>query len=77
MLSTPRDVGRMIRRRGRKSKSEIDILRSAIVLTSAGLDASMKRLVTDVGRHLIMQNGTGARHEYEEQLKRDGETEGF
>lgn len=59
--------------KGRKSKSEIDILRSAIVLTSAGLDASMKRLVTDVGRHLIMQDGTGARHEYELQLKREME----
>lgn len=59
--------------KGRKSKSEIDILRSAIVLSSAGLDASMKRLVTDVGRPLIMQNGTGARREYEQHLKREME----
>ena len=57
--------------KGRKSKSEIDILRSAIVLTSAGLDASMKRLVKDVGRYLIGRDGTGTRHEYEEHLKRE------
>lgn len=57
--------------RGRKSKSEIDILRSAIVLTSAGLDASMMRLVNDVGRDLAMQRGSGAHREYEEHLKRE------
>lgn len=31
--------------RGRNSVSEVDILRSAIVMTSAGLDASMQLLV--------------------------------
>lgn len=31
----------------------------------------MKRLVKDVGRYLIGQDGTGARHEYEEHLKRE------
>lgn len=57
--------------KGRKSKVEIDVVRSAIVLTSAGLDASMKRLVNDVGRVLAMRTGTGARGEFEEHLKRE------
>lgn len=57
--------------KGRKSVSEVDILRSAIVLTSAGLDASMKRLVGDVGRELILKKGTVARHNYEEYLKNE------
>lgn len=42
-------------KKGRKARLEVDILRSAIVMTSAGLDASMKRLVNDVGRELIVE----------------------
>jgi hypothetical protein len=52
------------------TRDEIDILRSAIVLTSSGLDASMKRLVHDVGRFLIGNLKTGARAQYEQYLKR-------
>jgi hypothetical protein len=55
--------------KGRMSKVEVDVLRSAIVLTSAGLDASMKRLVNDVARALATKPGTGARMQYEEFLK--------
>lgn len=55
--------------KGRMSKVEVDVLRSAIVLTSAGLDAAMARLVVDVGRVHIQQAGTGARHQYEEYMK--------
>ncbi|NKR69761.1 hypothetical protein GS536_17230 [Rhodococcus hoagii] len=51
------------------SKVEVDVLRSAIVLSSAGLDAAMKRLVNDVGRVLAAQEGTGARRQFEEYLK--------
>lgn len=57
--------------KGRKSKVEVDVVRSAIVFSSAGLDASMKRLVNDVGRVLAVRPGTGARHEFEEHLKRE------
>lgn len=57
--------------KGRRSKVEIDVIRSAIVLSSAGLDASMKRLVNDVGRVLAVRAGTGARREFEEHLKRE------
>lgn len=57
--------------KGRTSNVEIDVVRSAIILTSAGLDSSMKRLVNDVGRVLITRPGTGARHEFEEYLKRE------
>ncbi len=57
--------------KGRKSKVEIDVVRSAIVTSSAGLDASMKRLVNDVGRVLAMRQATGARREFEEYLKRE------
>lgn len=42
-------------KKGRKARLEVDILPSAIVMTSAGLDASMKRLVDDVGRELIVK----------------------
>ena len=41
------------------SKVEVDVVRSAIVFTSAGLDATMKRLVNDVGRALVPRPGTG------------------
>lgn len=56
---------------GRTSKVELDVLRSAIVFTSAGLDATMKRLVNDVGRRLVTVPGTGARRVYEEYVKRE------
>ena len=52
--------------KGRMSKVEVDVVRSAIVFTSAGLDATMKRLVNDVGRALVPRPGTGARHQYEQ-----------
>ena len=55
--------------KGRMSKVEVDVLRSAIVLSSAGLDASMKRLVNDVGGSLARQPGCGARKQFEEYLK--------
>ena len=51
--------------RGRVPGEEVDLLRAAIVFTSSGLDASMKRLVNDAGRALIPIPGTGARREYE------------
>jgi hypothetical protein len=57
-------------KKGRMTRDEVDILRSAIVLTSSGLDASMKRLVNDAGRRLIAIPGTGARAQYEQYLKR-------
>ncbi|GAA1795918.1 hypothetical protein GCM10009713_02340 [Brevibacterium celere] len=55
--------------KGRMSKVEVKVVRSAIVLTSAGLDAAMKRLVNDVGRVLASTPGTGARRQFEEYLK--------
>ena len=55
--------------KGRMSKVEVDVVRSAIVFTSAGLDATMKRLVNDVGRALVPRPGTGARHQYEQYFK--------
>lgn len=58
-------------RNGRTSKVEVDVLRSAIVMSSAGLDAAMKRLVNDVGRSLVSVPGTGARREFDEYLKRE------
>lgn len=54
---------------GRMAQDEVDMLRSAIVFTSSGLDASMKRLVNDVGRCLILRPNTGARAQYEKYLK--------
>lgn len=57
--------------KGRMSRVEIDVLRSAIVMTSAGLDATMKRLVNDVGRVLALKSGSGAAAQYEEFLKRE------
>ena len=53
------------------SRVEIDVVRSAIVMTSAGLDATMKRLVNDVGRVLALKAGSGAAAQYEEFLKRE------
>lgn len=51
--------------RGRMATWEVDLLRSAIVFTSSGLDASMTRLVFDIGRYLVPRPGTGARAQYE------------
>lgn len=70
VLDTTRRQGNLSKK-GRKSKVEVDVIRSAIVLSSAGLDASMKRLVNDVGRVLAVRAATGARHEFEEHLKRE------
>ena|GEM_PF-1075221 len=56
--------------RGRMASEEVDVLRAAIVFTSSGLDASMKRLVNDAGRYLVPIAGTGARGEYEAFLRR-------
>lgn len=53
------------------SRVEVDVIRSAIVMTSAGLDATMKRLVNDVGRKLVLVQGSAARSQYEEFLKRE------
>lgn len=55
--------------KGRSAKLEVDVLRSAIVFTSAGLDASMKRLVNDVGRSLITKDTTAAYAQYQAYLK--------
>ncbi|WP_133734039.1 hypothetical protein [Nocardia ignorata] len=55
--------------KGRMSRVEVDVLRSAVVLTSAGLDSTMKRLVNDAGRTLISKAGSAARKQYEEFLK--------
>jgi hypothetical protein len=57
--------------KGRMAENELDVLRAAIIFTSSGLDASMRRLVTDVGRHLVGKAGTGARRQYEEFLKQE------
>lgn len=39
---------------GRRAQHEVDILRASIIFTSAGLDTSMRRLVNDVGRSLVL-----------------------
>lgn len=57
--------------KGRMSTVEVDVLRAAIVLTSASLDAAMKRLVNDMGRALISVPGTSARGTYERYLKQE------
>jgi hypothetical protein len=55
---------------GRLHTNEIDVLRAAIVFTSSGIDASMKRLVNDVGRYLIERTKqTRARAEFERFVK--------
>jgi hypothetical protein len=51
------------------AENELDVLRAAIVFTSSGLDASMKRLVRDVGTHLVSKKGTAARGRYEAFLR--------
>ncbi len=55
--------------KGRMSRVEVDVLRSAIVFTSAGLDAAMTRLVKDAGRHLVPQADSGAHRQFGEYLK--------
>lgn len=66
---------------GRMSQVEIDVVRSAMVMTSAGLDASMKRLVTDAGRVLATIDDVPARTVYleylEAELKKDRPTRGL
>jgi hypothetical protein len=47
----------------------MDVLRSAIIFTGAGLDATMKRLVNDAGRALILAKAPGARASFEVFLK--------
>ncbi|WP_156459055.1 hypothetical protein [Microbacterium sp. Leaf151] len=55
--------------KGRSALAEMDVLRSAVIFTGAGLDATMKRLVNDVGRALIAGGATGARANFESFLK--------
>lgn len=54
---------------GRMASDEVDVLRSAIVFTSSGLDASMTRLVNDAGRFLIGKPSSGAYGRYLEHMK--------
>lgn len=58
---------------GRPSHVEGDVIRSAMVMTSAGLDAAMKRLVWDAGGELASTADVPARKVYlaylQEQLK--------
>lgn len=54
---------------GRKATVEQDVARSAIIFTSAGLDAAMKRLVNDCAKPLIAVQGSAARAQYELYLK--------
>lgn len=55
--------------KGRRAQREVDLLRAALVFASAGIDASMTRLVSDAGRVLIRTAGTGAHAQYREFLK--------
>lgn len=55
--------------KGRRAQREVDLLRAALVFSSAGIDASMARLVNDAGRVLIRASGTGAHTQYREFLK--------
>lgn len=55
--------------KGRRAQREVDLLRAALVFSSAGIDASMTRLVNDAGRVLIRASGTGAHAQYREFLK--------
>lgn len=55
--------------KGRRAQREVDLLRAALVFSSAGIDASMRRLVNDAGRVLIRASGTGAHAQYREFLK--------
>lgn len=54
---------------GRPSGDEVDLLRSAIVMTSSGIDAAMQRIIWDAGRYLIPREKTSARAAYEAHLK--------
>jgi hypothetical protein len=52
------------------ASQEVDLLRSAIVFASSGLDASMQRLVNDAARYLILHPmATTARVQYEQFLQ--------
>lgn len=55
--------------RGRMSTTEVDILRGAIIMTSAGIDASMRRLVLDTARALIRMPGTPANGAFSRYMK--------
>lgn len=57
--------------KGRKSERERDLLRAAIVFTSAGIDASMTRLVKEAGKSLILAKEEGAYGQYREFLKQE------
>lgn len=57
--------------KGRKSERERDLLRAAIVFTSAGIDASMTRLVKEAGKSLILDKKEGAYGQYREFLKQE------
>jgi hypothetical protein len=54
--------------RGRAAARETDLLRSMIVFTSSALDASMQRLVNDVGRAMLRHAGSAAREQYKSHL---------
>ncbi|UYO96062.1 hypothetical protein OED01_10640 [Microbacterium sp. M28] len=56
---------------GRPSSGETDLYRSAIVMTSSGIDASMQRLIWDAGSYLIPRPGTLARKQYELGIKEE------
>ncbi|MEU5874730.1 hypothetical protein AB0A73_24605 [Glycomyces sp. NPDC047369] len=58
-------------KKGRMSHIEHDVLRAAIIFTSAGLDASMKRLVRDAGRALLEQSNSSAAKRYQAFLKNE------
>jgi len=55
--------------KGRRAQREVDLLRAALVFSSAGIDASMTQLVNDAGRVLIRTSATGAHAQYREFLK--------
>jgi hypothetical protein len=57
---------------GRLNRQEVDLLRSAIVFTSSGLDAAMTVLVSDAARHLIRcGKSTGAKAQFDLYLKNE------
>lgn len=55
--------------KGRREQREVDLLRAALVFSSAGIDACMRRLVNDSGRVLIRSPQSGAHQRYREYLK--------
>ena len=57
--------------KGRRAQREVDLLRAALVFSSAGIDASMTRLVNDAGRVLIRASKTGAHAQFREFLKQE------